>query len=107
MKTLVEILGILHCALANAKKCEKIYIGLIVDRIDYATNFKLTKAMASTVNIVDVHATADDGAVGTELLFPLRLLHPSPSQTKQWLGFKHLLVSDKQPRSIDLSVNEK
>lgn len=48
---------------------------------------------------------AEFGATGIIVLFPIKLLQPSPSQLKQWLGFVHFAVSDKQPRVIDFAEN--
>lgn len=33
----------------------------------------------------DAHAAAEFGATGIFVAFPIKLLHPSPSQMKQWL----------------------
>lgn len=37
----------------------------------------------ATVTNVDVHVAAELGAVGMVVLFPFKLLHPSPSQILQ------------------------
>lgn len=67
---------------------------------------RLIRTVTSKVAMLDVHATAEDGAIGIFVLFPDMLLHPSPSQARQWDGFVHFVVSDRQPRWIEFAASK-
>lgn len=75
----------------------------------FVLNYKVYWRIIKTGRIIRTklvaHVTAELGATGIIVLFPIKLLHPSPSQAKQWLGFVHFVVSDKQPREIDFAEN--
>lgn len=69
-------------------------------------NWRLTTAGTSNSATVDVHPVAEFGAIGMVVWFPIKLLQPSPGQMRQWLGFVHAVVADKQPRSIEFAEYE-
>lgn len=49
---------------------------------NYVVNLEQTRVATSTMNIVGVHAMADDGAVGISVLLPTWLLQLFPSQMR-------------------------